>query len=96
MDYGISGSNINRTIIKVENALIKSRQFNLPKPTHNPTYQDDDIIFDYIIDVCEIACERPKKAKTRIQWQTQTAHLKSLGHLQPKHQTNYQHKNNQG
>lgn len=63
-DYGISESNINRTIIKVGNALIKSGQFNLPKRTHKPTHQDDNTVFEYvIIDVSEVPCQRPKKSK---------------------------------
>lgn len=63
-DYGISESNINRTIIKVENALIKSGQFNLPKRTHKPTHQDHNTVFEYvIIDVSEVPCQRPKKSK---------------------------------
>lgn len=63
-DYGISESNINRTIIKVENTLIKSGQFSLPKRTHKPTHQTDDAIFEYvIIDATEAPCQRPKKSK---------------------------------
>lgn len=63
-DYGISESNINHTIIKVENALIKSGWFNLPKRTHKPTHQDNNTVFEYmIIDVSEVPCQRPKKSK---------------------------------
>lgn len=47
-------------IIKVENALMKSGQFNLPKRIHKPINQTDNTIFDYVIlDVTEVACQRP-------------------------------------
>lgn len=63
-DYGISESNINRTIIKVENALIKSGQFNPPKRLHKPTNQTDDTVFEYVIvDATEVTCQKPKKSK---------------------------------
>lgn len=81
-DYGISESNINRTIIKVENALIKSGQFNLLKRIHKPTNQTDDAIFEYVlIDATEVPCQRPKKATTLIQWQTKTTYPKNPSHL---------------
>lgn len=31
VDYGLSENNVNRTILKVENALMKAGKFNLPK-----------------------------------------------------------------
>lgn len=63
-DYGISESNISRTIIKVENALIKSGYFNLPKRSTKPSNANEDVSFEYvIIDACEVPCQRPKKSK---------------------------------
>lgn len=64
-DYGISESNINRTIIKAENALIKSGLFNLPKRSLKPN-NTDDAVFEYVvIDVTEVTCQRPKKNKDK-------------------------------
>lgn len=62
--YNLSDSNVNRTIIKVENLLMQSGLFDLPKRSHKPKAQDDDTLFEYVvIDVTEVACERPKKSK---------------------------------
>lgn len=58
VDYGIAESNVNRTIQKVENALIQSRYFALPK--RNQHVANDDFV---IIDVTESQIERPKKTK---------------------------------
>lgn len=55
-DFGLAESNLNRTIQKVENALIRSRAFALPKRMQN--IADQDFV---IIDVTESPIERPKK-----------------------------------
>ena len=55
-DFGLAESNVNRTIQKVENALIRSRVFALPK--RNQNIADQDFV---IIDVTESPIERPKK-----------------------------------
>ena len=55
-DFGLAESNVNRTIKKVENALIRSRVFALPK--RNQSIADQDFV---IIDVTESPIERPKK-----------------------------------
>lgn len=63
--YGLSDSNVYRTIVKIENALISSGLFNLPKRniTSNHT-QTKQTSLDYvIIDVTECPIERPKKSK---------------------------------
>lgn len=57
-DYGISESNVNRTIHKIENALIQSQCFSLPK--RNQAIKNDDYV---IIDVTESQIERPKKTE---------------------------------
>lgn len=57
-DYGISESNVNRTIHKIENALIQSQCFSLPK--RNQAIENDDYV---IIDVTESQIERPKKTE---------------------------------
>ncbi|WAU72335.1 IS5 family transposase [Acinetobacter sp. TR11] len=60
VDYGIAESNVNRTIQKVENALIQSRYFALPK--RNQHVANDDFV---IIDVTESQIERPKKTQRK-------------------------------
>lgn len=48
----------------MENALIKSGQFNLPKRIHKPTNQTDDTVFEYVIvDATEVTYQRLKKRK---------------------------------
>ena len=58
-DYHIAESNVNRTIKKVEDALMASRRFTLPKrkPLEDPEFNW------VIIDVTETPIERPKKSK---------------------------------
>ena len=55
-DYGLAESNVNRTIQKVENTLIHSRSFSLPK--RNQILDSNDFV---IVDVTESQIERPKK-----------------------------------
>ncbi|MDN8294657.1 IS5 family transposase [Acinetobacter baumannii] len=57
-DYNLAESNVNRTIQKVENALIQSRIFALPK--RNQKFNEEE---DVIVDVTESQIERPKKTK---------------------------------
>lgn len=57
-DFGIAESNVNRTIRKIENALVQSRQFALPK--RNQAFKDNDFV---IIDVTESSIECPKKTE---------------------------------
>lgn len=57
-DYNLAESNVNRTIQKVENALIQSRIFALPK--RNQKFSEGDYV---IVDVTESQIERPKKTK---------------------------------
>ena len=54
--YDIAESNVNRTIHKVETALMRSRQFSLPK--RDPKIKELDFV---IVDVTESQIERPKK-----------------------------------
>ncbi|WP_373868513.1 IS5 family transposase [Acinetobacter bereziniae] len=55
-EFAIAESNINRTIQKIENGLIQSRVFSLPK--RNQDISDHDFV---IVDVTESVIERPKK-----------------------------------
>ncbi len=57
-DYGLAESNVNRTIQKIENALVQSRHFVLPK--RNQEIENDDFV---LIDVTESQIERPKKTE---------------------------------
>ena len=54
----IAESNVNRTIKKVEDALMKSRRFTLPK--RSITTADEHFNW-VIIDATECSIERPKK-----------------------------------
>jgi len=63
LDYGISESNCYKIIKKVEDILIKSKEFKLPKRLKS--YSDDEIEV-VLIDVTESPIERPKKSKEGI------------------------------
>ncbi len=59
--YGVSEATVSRTIRKVEEALIKSREFSLPG---KKVLQDSEQIIEVIlVDVAEQPVERPKKSK---------------------------------
>ena len=59
LTYGVSESTVCRTIQKVENVLIQSRQFHLPgKKVLQPS---DTIIEIVLVDATEQPIERPKK-----------------------------------
>src|SRR5512138_1775843 len=59
--YGISEATVCRTIHKVEDALVRSKQFRLPG---KKVLQSSDTIFEVmLVDVSEQPVERPKKAK---------------------------------
>ena len=63
LDYGISESNCYKIIKKVEDILVKSKEFKLPKRLKS--YSDDEIEV-VLIDVTESPIERPKKSKEGI------------------------------
>ena len=58
-DYNLAESNVNRTISKVENALIRSGRFSLPKRQYSEVSTDEDVV---VLDVTECTIERPKKS----------------------------------
>lgn len=63
MDFGIHESSASRIVHKVENILISSGQFDLPRKL--PRGEPDDINWSaVIIDATETPIERPKKTKT--------------------------------
>ena len=62
MDFGIHESSASRMVRKVEDILIKSGQFDLPKKL--PRGDVDDMNWSaVIIDATETPIERPKKTK---------------------------------
>ena len=60
LKYNISESTACRTVIYIENILIKSRAFNLPKKTSVASDTEIEVI---VIDASESPIERPKSAK---------------------------------
>ena len=64
LTYGVSESTVCRTIQKVENVLIQSKQFHLPgKKALQPS---DTILEIVLVDATEQPIERPKKDKNSI------------------------------
>lgn len=59
--YGVSESTVCRTIRKVEDTLMKSREFRLPGK--KKLQASDTIIEVILVDVAEQSIERPKKSK---------------------------------
>ena len=67
MDFGIHESSASRIIHKIENILIDSGKFELPKKL--PSRVDDNINWSVVIvDATETPIERPKKPKRLLQW----------------------------
>ena len=64
LTYGVSEATVCRTIRKIENVLIQSKQFHLPgKKALRPS----DTIFEIVlVDATEQPIERPKKDKNSI------------------------------
>ena len=61
MTYGISEASAHRIVRHVENVLINSNKFHLPKKLLQGAGMDWDVV---IVDATEIPVERPKKTKT--------------------------------
>ena len=64
LTYGVSESTVCRTIKKVENVLIASKQFHLPG--RKALQPSDTIIEIVLVDATEQPIERPKKDKNGI------------------------------
>lgn len=60
MTYGIHESSASRIIQKIENLLIKSDKFHLPKKLPHGEGVDWEVI---VIDATEMTIERPKKTE---------------------------------
>lgn len=59
LDFGVSEATVCRTIDKVETLLVKSGRFRLPGKRQ---LQQQDAAWDVVVvDVTEVAIERPKK-----------------------------------
>ena len=64
LTYGVSEATVCRTIQKVENRLVQSKQFHLPgKKALHPS---DTVIEIVLVDATEQPIERPKKDNTGI------------------------------
>ncbi len=61
--YNIAESNVNRTIHKIEQALMQSRKFSLPQRSITTVETDFNWV---IIDVTESPIERPEKNRESI------------------------------
>src|SRR5512140_2709823 len=59
LTYGVSESTVCRTIKKVENALLQSKQFHLPG--RKALQPSDPVIEIVLVDATEQPIERPKK-----------------------------------
>ncbi len=80
--YGISEATVCRTIHKVEDALVRSKQFRLPG---KKVLQPSDTVFEVVlVDVSEQPVERPKKAGQALQRQKEAAYAESATDCQPK------------
>ena len=74
-DYGIHESNAQRMVVRIENILIQSGLFSLPKKPQSSTGEVDwDVI---VVDVTETPIERPKKAAQVLQRQEKASHVKN-------------------
>ena len=60
LDYGISESNCYKIIRKIENILIASKEFSLPKRQQTLSNDEIEVV---LIDVTESPVERPKKSR---------------------------------
>ena len=58
-DWEIHETTVGRTVVRVEEALLKSGRFSLPG---KKALKDPDTVFaSVVVDVSEVPCERPKK-----------------------------------
>jgi hypothetical protein len=60
MSYGIHESSASRIITRIENTLIKSKKFHLPKKLPQGQGVDWEVV---VVDATEMTIERPKKTK---------------------------------
>ena len=63
MSYGLSEASASRIVRHIEDRLIKSDQFHLPKKLPQGAGIDWDVV---IVDATEIPLQRPKKTKAKL------------------------------
>jgi hypothetical protein len=79
MDFNIHESSASRIVRKVEDVLIHSGRFDLPRKL--PHGKPEDINWSaVIIDATETPIERLKKPKRVLQRKKETTHLESADH----------------
>lgn len=59
LDFGVSEATVCRTIVKVENELVRSGRFRLPSKRQLVKTETETTVA--VLDVTEISIERPKK-----------------------------------
>ena len=59
LDFGVSEATVCRTLVKVENILVRSGQFRLP--SKRQLLAPDDETEVTLVDVTEVPVERPPK-----------------------------------
>jgi hypothetical protein len=75
LEFGVSESTVCRPIEKVETLLLRSGRFRLPGKRQ---LQQAEVSWDVVvIDVTEVAIERPKKPAGLLQRQAQAPHAQS-------------------
>ncbi len=74
-DYGLSESNCQRTVVKIENILIKSGYFNLPGKKLLLTKREIETI---LTDVTETPVQRPKKRVKKRENSREVANRESI------------------
>ena len=86
LTYSVSEATVCRTIRRVEDVLVKSKQFHLPgKKVLEPS---ETVIEIVLVDATEQPIERPKKATPALQWQKEASHPESTVDCQSGHTTN--------
>lgn len=87
LSWQVNKSTAYRIIRKVEDCLMNSGVFSLPskKKLLEPNHEIEIVV----VDVIETPIERPKKTKTILQWQKQTAHVQVPNYSRPDFQRNY-------
>ncbi len=69
-DWGVHEATVQRTVVRVEDALIQSGKFSLPG---KKALIDHGTVFTAVlVDVSEVPCERPKKSEKVVQRQEKT------------------------
>lgn len=76
VDYGMSEPSASRIIRAVEDQLIQSGLFALPKTLPHRKGKDWDVV---VVDATEVEIERPQKTAALLERQAQNAHPENAG-----------------